>query len=243
MKNIAKAVLVFFVTLGLWAFLAILYQHPTLPAPWTVIANIAAVDSQKLWLNIAASAVRVGSASLLALALGVPIGILTGYSRRWSKLLSPLIYFSYPVPKLALLPVLMLLFGLGEISKVLMIFLIIFFPIVMDITAAVRSMDRSIFETLGSYGLGSGAICLRVVLPGIVPATLNSLKVTTGIALSVLFFAENYGTTAGMGYYIMNSWQKMDYVDLYSGIFILSILGFLVFCLIDLAERRLTKWK
>lgn len=243
MKNLSKVVLIFGATLGLWAIASLLYNHPTLPPPWTVIANILEDFGTKMGANIAASLFRVGSATILSLILGIPLGVLVGYSYKCSSLLSPFIYFSYPVPKLALLPVLMLLFGLGEISKVLMIFLIIFFPIVMDTIAAVRSMDKSIFEILKSYGVGGRSICFRVVLPGIVPGVLNSLKVTTGIALSVLFFAENYGTVSGMGYYIMNSWQKMDYVDLYSGVLLLSVIGFIIFCLIDMGERRATRWK
>lgn len=243
MKNIGKIGLVFGATLILWALLSLLYQHPTLPPPWEVIANIFKEAQGDLWLNIAASALRVILATACGLILGVPLGVIIGYSSLGHKILSPFIYFSYPVPKLALLPILMLLFGLGEISKILMIFLIIFFPIVMDAAAGVKSIDRSIFDMLRSYGIKDKDICLRVVLPGILPAILNSLKVTTGISLSVLFFAENYGTTAGMGYYIMNSWQKMDYVDLYSGVLVLAILGFIIFCLIDAGERRVTKWK
>ena len=243
MRNLGKICLIFGVTLGLWAGLALLYQHPTLPPPWTVLANIISDSGAALGLNILASTGRVLCATALALIFGVPCGILIGYSAKWDKYLSPFIYFSYPVPKLALLPILMLLFGLGEISKGLMIFLIIFFPVVMDVTAGVKAMDRNIFEVLRSYGVGGREICIQVIFPGVLPTILNSLKITTGIALSVLFFAENYGTTAGLGYYIMNSWQKMDYVDLYSGVLILAILGFGFFCLIDYVERRVTQWK
>ena len=243
MKQLFKALGVLVFTLLVWAVFALVWGAPTVPAPWNVIVNLADVFRHGMLGNIVASGWRILISSLLALILGVPLGIAVGYKQSVSQILSPFIYFSYPVPKLALLPVLMLLFGLGETSKVLMIFMIIFFPVVMDVTAAVRGMDREIFDVMRSFGLSGGAICRRVILPGLWPTILNSLKVTTGIALSGLFFAENYGTTQGMGYFIMNSWQKMDYLDLYTGVLILALLGFALFCIFDAIERKITSWK
>lgn len=243
MKQIIRILGVFAFTFILWGVFAVIWNHPTVPSPWQVLGNFPAVIKHHMLANIAASFLRILWATLLALALGLPLGLIMGCHKGISQLMSPLIYFSYPVPKLALLPILMLILGLGEISKILMIFLIIFFPIVMDVNATIRAMDEDIFHVMRSFGLSGPSICFRVILPGLTPAIFNSLKVTTGIALSVLFFAENYGTTEGMGYFIMNSWQKMDYVDLYTGVLILAILGFVLFYIFDFLERKVAPWK
>ncbi|MEG0873726.1 MAG: ABC transporter permease [Clostridiales bacterium] len=243
MKNLGKIILIFAVTILAWFLFALFYNHPTVPSPFEVIANVATEMGNDLFINVLYSGTRIFIASFFAVIIGVPLGIAMGYKETWNRWVSPMIYFSYPIPKLALLPILMLLFGLGEVSKLLMIFMIIFFPVVMDVAAGVKSMDKEPFEVLKSYGISGKTICTHVVFPGVLPSIFNSLKVTTGIALSVLFFAENYGTTRGMGYYIMNSWQKMDYVDLYTGVLVLSIFGFIIFCFIDFLERKLTQWK
>ena len=243
MKNIGKFLLVFGVTVFLWFLAFGLYQHPTLPSPFAVMANLGAKLGDGLLVNLVYSCFRIFVATFFALLLGIPLGILLGYKESVHRWISPFLYFSYPVPKMALLPILMLLFGLGEISKILMIFLIIFFPVVLDTTAAVKNMDREPFQVLRAFGVSGKQICAKVIFPGLIPSIFNTLKVTTGIALSVLFFAENYGTTKGMGFYIMNSWQTMSYVDLYTGILVLSLLGFALFCLFDFIERKLTQWK
>jgi NitT/TauT family transport system permease protein len=189
------------------------------------------------------SALRVTASSFFALLIGVPLGIAIGYKASWDRVLSPFIYLSYPIPKLALLPIIMLLFGLGEISKTLMIFLIIFFPIVVDCAGAVKAMDKEVFMVLRAFGAGGKYICAKIVAPGIIPDILVSLKITTGIALSILFFAENFGTQTGLGYLIMTSWQKLDYVNLYTGILTLSLLGLAIFLILDILEKKLTAWK
>ena len=128
----------------------------------------------------------------------------------------------------------------GVIWKQLLLF---FFPIVLDVSAAVRAVDAGLTDSLRAFGLSGWQILRGAVLPGVASPILNCLKITTGMALSVLFFAENYGTDRGLGYYILNAWQRMDYVELYTGVVALAILGFLLFLVLDAAERRVTRWK
>ncbi len=239
---LAKGCLVFLVVAAAWLLLYLTVNSMTVPAPWLVAKNLFFGLFTFLPIHIAASFLRVLGSSLAALGLGLPIGILIGYKEKVRAIASPFLYFAFPVPKLALLPIIMLLFGLGETAKLLMIFIIIFFPIVMDIAAAVRGMDQEVFNALRAFGIRNRDIRRLVVLPGLRPAILNSLKISTGIALSILFFAENFGTRYGLGYFIMTSWQKLDYINLYTGILALSFLGFLLFLLLDSLEKRYAKW-
>ncbi|MEE0777225.1 MAG: ABC transporter permease, partial [Bacillota bacterium] len=123
MKQVLKALGVLAVTFLLWGLFALIWDNPTVPSPWAVLRNIPTVFQQAMAANILASFWRIFCATVLALLLGMPLGLLIGYHKGASQVLSPLIYFSYPIPKLALLPILMLIFGLGEISKILMIFM------------------------------------------------------------------------------------------------------------------------
>ncbi len=238
-----KGAMVFVGITVLWFLLYWLVDSVVVPQPLAVVKNFFRGLGTNLPPHIIASFLRVFFSSLLALAIGLPLGILMGYKEKVHAVAAPFLYFSYPIPKLALLPIVMLLFGLGEASKLLMIFLIIFFPIVMDISAGVRNMDQEVFNALRAFGIRNRDIRRRVVLPGLWATILHSLKISTGIALSILFFAENFGTQKGLGYFIMNSWQKLDYLNLYTGIFTLAIMGFLLFFALDLAEKQCTKWK
>lgn len=243
MKKLGQGLLILLFTLFVWQMLSLLLASPVLPKPGQILQNFAHTIGGRLPIHIVASFLRVACSMLAALAFGIPLGVAMGYSPRLNRLFSPLLYLSYPIPKLALLPVMMLLFGLGEISKIIMIFLILFFPVTVDIAGSVRAMDKEIFQTMRAFGAKDADIVRRIVLPGIMPAILVSLKVSVGIALSILFFAENYGTQHGLGYLIMTSWQKMDYVNLYTGIFTLSLLGFFIFLFLDWLEDRATVWK
>ena len=243
MKKVLHGLGILFFALLLWQIAAIIAAAPILPFPVHVIRHLSGSLSGSMPLHIAYSLMRVCAGVIIATVIGLPLGIAIGYSPLLSRWLSPFLYLTYPIPKLALLPIIMLLFGLGETSKVIMILLILVFPITVDIAGSVRATDREIFQAMKAFGISDFAIARKVILPGIIPAALDSIKVSLGIALSILFFAENYGTRYGLGYYIMNSWQKMDYINLYTGIFTLSLLGFILFLILDFIDDRVSAWR
>ena len=243
MKKIIRGLGILLFTLLLWQIIAMILSAPILPYPIPVIEHFCKSLSGILPMHIAYSMMRIALSVFTAILIGLPAGIVIGYSPLLNRVLSPFLYLSYPIPKLALLPMIMLLFGLGETSKVIMIFLILIFPITVDIAVGVRTMNKEIFQTMQAFGIKSWSIVLHVILPGIVPSVIASLKISLGIALSILFFAENYGTSFGLGFYIMNSWQKMDYTGLYTGILTLSLLGFILFLILDFIEDKVSVWR
>ena len=243
MKKVLRGFGILLFVLLLWQIAAMIADAPILPHPIRVIQHLSVTFFGSMSAHIAFSLMRIGLSVLCAVVIGLPLGIAIGYSHTLSRWLSPFLYLSYPVPKLALLPVIMLFFGLGETSKVIVILLILFFPMTMDIAGSVRAMNKEIFQTMRAFGISGLAIARKVILPGILPAVLDSLKISLGIALSILFFAENYGTRYGLGYHIMNSWQKMDYIDLYTGILALSLLGFVLFLILDLIQDKVSAWR
>jgi len=156
--------------------------------------------------------------------------------------LAPVIYLIYPIPKVALLPVFMVLFGLGEESKILMIFFIVVFQVTVAVRDGVKEIPQETYYSLYSLGASKIAVFREILIPASLPKILTSLRVAMATAVSVLFFTETFGTQYGMGYFIMDAWMRVNYPEMYSGILALSITGLLLFGLIDYAETRLCRW-
>jgi len=226
----------------LWWLLAVVFNNKALPNPVDVYAILPRTLSQGMFDHSTASLRRIFIGVFIALVLGMAGGILTGLSKKVNKLLNPLLYLSYPVPKLALLPVAMIIFGIGETTKIVMIVLIIVFQLVISIRDAIRNIDKENYYVLSSLGASKAQQIWHVVLPGILPETLSALRVTVGIATSVLFVTETFGTDKGLGFFIVDAWMRIDYLTMYAGIVMLSIIGSFLFILLDIIDAIFCKW-
>lgn len=233
----------FFMINILWYLLAIIVDMRVLPTPFAVYENLNNLYDNRLHIHIIASLYRVILGVGISLVLGVFIGLIMAYSKTWNKVLNPLVYFTYPVPKTALLPVAMLLFGLGDTSKVLLIVLILIFQVIIAVRDAVLNISQETYNPIRSLGASKLQIFRYITIPSILPAMLTNLRLSIGTALSILFFAEGYGTQLGIGYYILDAWTRIDYLGMYAGIIAISLLGFVLFVLIDLLEEAACKWK
>lgn len=233
----------FIVVIMLWWAVAAVVQRPIVPSPYAVLINILAIFSSKMEIHLLYSLGRILAGIALSILIGVPLGFLMGYFDRIDKILSPLVYFTYPVPKLALLPVVMLLFGLGEGSKLIMIVLIIVFQIIITSRDAVRSLPEETFRSLQSLGASKLQIFTEIILPASLPEVLTATRLALGTAVSILFFTETFGTEYGMGYFIMDSWMRVNYLNMYAGIVVLSFMGFIIFTAIDVLEGYVCKWR
>lgn len=232
----------FFINL-IW-YIGYLTAHTTvIPNPILVYRNFGKILADDILIHILHSLHRIGLGLGLSLLIGIPIGILMAYSGAANKILSPLIYFSYPIPKTALLPIAMLLLGMRDGSKIAIIFLIIVFQVIVAVRDGVRGIDPSTYLVTVSAGASKGKILWHVTLPAIMPELLTSLRVSLGTAVSVLFFVEGYGTRHGMGYYIVDAWSRIDYIGMYSGIIVISIIGFMLFASVDLLSAKLCPWR
>lgn len=229
--------------LVIWQAVAALVNLPIIPSPALVTATLIKIFAAKIAAHGFYSLWRILAGVLLAVAAGLPLGLCLGYFPRWDRTLSPLVYLTYPIPKIALLPVLMLLFGLGEASKILMIFLIIVFQVVVAVRDGVKSIPKETYYPLYSLGAGFGAVVRDILVPASMPQFFTSLRVAMATAVSVLFFTETFGTQYGMGYFIMDAWMRVNYLEMYAGIVVLSLIGLFLFAAIDYLERRLCYWQ
>ena len=241
--KLTNFIITFFIIFGLWQIIAIIINKALFPPPYAIIINIFTTFKSDIAIHVVYSFNRIIVGLLFTLVIGVPVGILMGYFKKIDSIFSPIIYFNYPIPKIALLPIVMLIFGLGDLTKIIMIFLITFFPVVVNIRDEVKNIPEEVFYPMYSLGATNFQIIKEIIFPGILKALLTSLRIGIGTAISVLFFTENFGTEYGMGYFIMDSWMRINYIQMYSGIIILSIIGLFFFIITDVLEGIFCPWR
>lgn len=227
----------------IWYFLALIVNMRVLPKPTEIYFNINKLYGEKLYMHVLVSLYRIVSGLTISLIIGIAVGMLMACSRLWYKILNPLVYFTYPIPKTALLPVVMLLFGLGNTSKIIVIVLIVVFQVIVAVRDSVMNILPENYTLIKSLGASRIQVFKNVILLAILPELLTNLRLSMGTALSVLFFTEGYGTNYGIGYFIMDAWNRIDYISMYAGIVVISLLGFVLFTLVDIFEERLCRWK
>lgn len=231
------------VFLLLWQGMAVAVDLPIVPAPSAVLKALYHSFWAKIAWHGAYSLWRIIAGVCIAVVLGAPLGLCMGYFASWDKALSPLVYLTYPIPKIALLPILMLLLGLGETAKIFMLVLIILFQIVIAVRDSVKSIPAETYYPLYSLGAGFFAVARDILIPASLPKFLTALRIALATAISVLFFTETFGTQYGMGYFIMDAWLRVNYLDMYAGIVVLSGIGLCIFAVLDWLERWLCRWQ
>ena len=231
-----------FLCLILWAVMAQILQMPVIPSPEQVLLRLMQKFPDTIAVHAGYSLLRIVLGLVVAVAVGYPVGVLMGYFPRVNRLLAPILYLTYPVPKIALLPVVMLLFGVGETSKMLLVFLIIVFQVVVAVRDAVAAIPPETYAPLRVLGATFAQIVRHIIVPASLPKFITAVRVAMATAISVLFFTETFGTQYGIGYYIMDAWLRVNYLDMYAGIVVLSAMGLVLFILLDWAERRLCAW-
>jgi len=227
----------------IWYVCAVLLQLKALPSPFEVYAGYEKAIGNGIIPHLLASLQRVIIGLSISLFIAVILGIGMGYNKGMNRLLGPLLYFTYPIPKLALLPIVMILFGVGEASKIIIIVLIIVFQLILSIRDAVVNIPKDDYGVLTSLNAGNLDKMRHITFPAVLPDILSSLRVSLGIAMSALFFTETFGTDKGLGFYITDSWMRIDYIQMYFGIFVLSLAGFIIFFALDIIENQICKWK
>ena len=208
-----------------------------------VVDNLADIFMKYIAVHSLYSLWRIAAGLILAIVIGLPLGVVMGYFPKVDRFLAPLVYLTYPIPKIALLPILMLLFGIGDSSKIVMIFLIIVFQVVVAVRDGIRSIPKETYYPLYSLGASFTDIFYEVLWPASLPKFITAVRVALATAISVLFFTETFGTQYGMGYFIMDAWLRVNYLEMYSGIVVLSLIGLLLFTIIDVIEHYSCQWQ
>ncbi|EGD46532.1 binding-protein-dependent transport systems inner membrane component [Ruminiclostridium papyrosolvens DSM 2782] len=227
----------------IWYAIHVIFQTRIIPNPIRVYRSFYLFFKEAMLLHISISLCRIFAGVIIALLLGSLIGYKMAVSDIWNKILNPLVFLTYPIPKTALLPIIMTIFGLGGASKIILITMIIIFQIIITVRDSVTRIDKECIYNVRSMGASQRQILYHVIIPDIIPGILTGLRVTIGTALSILFFCEAYGTSWGMGYYILDAWTRIDYISMYKGILVLSVVGIALFSSIDILEQKIVKWR
>lgn len=180
----------------------------------------------------------------LSLGLAAPLGLVIGFESKLDKLISPIIYTTFPIPKIVFLPLLFIFMGLGNAPKIALITLVISFLILISTRDAVKSIPEDYIISVSSTGASKLQIYRHVIIPGSLPSILTSTRISVGIAIMVLYLAETFVTrTTGLGVFINKSYEIGYFPDMYAGIVAMGLLGLILYASIDLIERIICKWK
>jgi NitT/TauT family transport system permease protein len=216
--------------LVLWQMLAWVVHRSIMPSPVQVVPIFFASLFGDLGVHLLASSGRVLAAIALAVITAVPLGLGLGQGRKLDRVFAPLIAIIYPIPKIVLLPVIYVLLGITDISKIFLIALIIFFQILVVVRDEAANLHPELILSVRSLGAGRRALFRFVYLPASLPAVLTAVRVSIGTAIAVLFIVEQSLTTYGLGYYIVvETYQVLRYPEMYAGILAMSLLGLVLY--------------
>ena len=234
----------FLAILLLWQAGATALGPYLLPAPLDVLsAWCDALMGPDMPGHIKSSAVRVVSAMVLAWVTAFPLGILLGYKKRIDRYVSPMVFLTYPLPKIVLLPVFLTLLGLGDAPKILLIALTCGYQILVVTRDGIRRLDMRYLEAFRSLGGTSAQLVRHVLVPAALPSSMTALKVGSGTSVAVLFMAESFATQKGLGFLIMDAWGRGDQLEMFCGILSMSLLGIMVYESCHIIEKLCCRWK
>jgi NitT/TauT family transport system permease protein len=229
--------------LAVWEVLARALGLRVLPPASVVLLEFAAGLPGELGGHLLVSAWRVVASIALTVVLATPAGLAIGQSQRWNRRLSALIYLTYPIPKVVFLPIILLFLGIGDASKIFLIWLILFYQVLLVVRDASAGVHPDLVQSVASLGSSRAQLLRYVFFPACLPAILTGLRVSVGTAIAVLFLAESIATSSGLGYYIMvEGWGRLDYAAMYAGVVAMSVLGLALYALLDRAERLACPW-
>ena len=215
-----------------------------LSPPSAVIASIAQlVDTGQLWKHMAASLQRSLWGLVLASFSGVVLGLLIGSSKRLAAIVDPVLQLFRQTSAFALFPVFILFLGIGELSKVAIIFWASFWPVLLSTVSGVKQVDRLLVNSALSMGASQRFIFFKVVLPASLPSIFTGVRLAGAYSITALVAAEMIGAHSGLGFLTLNSQETFQIPTMYAGILLLAVLGLLLNYLLALLERRLLRWR
>jgi len=218
-----------------------------LPSPGDILARAWTLLTQgymdaSLWQHLGASLGRIGLALVAATLTAIPVGIAIGYNRVARGILDPLIEFYRPIPPLAYLPLIVIWCGIGELSKVLLIYLAIFAPIAIATATGVRTVDPTKLRAAQSLGATRAQLIRHVILPSALPDILTGIRIGLGVGWSTLVAAELIAATSGLGFMVQSASQFLVTDVVVLGILLIALIAFALEMSLRALQRKLVPW-
>jgi ABC-type nitrate/sulfonate/bicarbonate transport system permease component len=214
------------------------------PAPSVILNQLVVLGSSgELWENTWASLRRLFWGFLLGGIPALLLGISMGLSRMLRAIVDPLISATYPIPKSAIMPLLLLIFGLGEGSKVVMVAIGVFYPVLINSMAGVLEINKIYLDVGHNFRASRWQMFRTIALPGALPLILSGVKLGVGMGLILIAIAEMIGAKSGLGYMIWNAWEILSVETMYVGLLVIAVLGFVFSLLLNELEHFAIPWK
>jgi len=214
------------------------------PAPSSIVSTFTnLIATGELFKHLQASIGRIFVGFMLGAVPALIVGVAMGLSRWLRAFLSPMVAALYPIPKIAILPLVMLIFGLGEPSKYVIIAIGVFFLVLYNTMAGVMNIPNIYLDVGRNFGASKFQFFTTVALPGALPLIFTGIKLAAGVALLIIVAAEFVGAKTGIGYLIWQSWQTFSVETMYVGLVVISMLGYLVSLGLDELEHVLIPWR
>lgn len=245
-RDVALAILTPVMLLAVWeltARIGLIDGRLFSPPSRIAVRAAAMVGSGELWLHVVPTVLRLAVGFIVGALLGGLAGLLMGLWRPLRAALEPTFTALYALPKIAILPLLLLIFGLTETPRVLAVVISVFFVVQINTLAGILQVDPGILEAARAYKASGWKLFRFVLLPGAIPLIFTGLRVSAGMAVIVVTAVEFVASNSGLGYLIWNSWQLFQPDTMYVGLIAVSILGAVVTGLVILLERLLVPWK
>src|SRR5437879_11515776 len=240
--HLARAGLLLFLV-GLWQLLWVWGLPAYVLSPIDIVKHFfAALGSEELYQHIGASLARSLPGFAVGALLGIALGLLAGVARAFEQMLSPVIFLTYPVPKIVMLPVFMLWFGIGDLSKILITALACFYPTFINAYYGARATPRILVWSARNMGADEALIFRRVVLPAALPLIFAGLRVSLALSFIVMFATEMINARSGLGHLIREAENSLRFDLMYVSLLSIAILGYAGDRLLRFSRKYFLPW-
>src|SRR5688572_28141524 len=246
LKEILPALGVLGALLAVWWTVVVVTRSVIFPTPLDVVTGtVELLEDGALWRHIGASLMRVGAGFLLAVVVAVPLGLWMGWVRGVYSTLNPLFQILRPISPIAWIPIAILWFGVGDASPIYLIFISSVFPMVVQTTVGVHTIEKRYLRAAQNFGVSRQTLFKQVIIPAVLPQVLVGMRIGLGVAWLVVVAAEMIALRSGLGYMIMDSRNAGNRYDLViAGMIIIGIIGLSLDGLMRMLEGvRWVRWR
>jgi NitT/TauT family transport system permease protein len=224
--------------IAVWWFVVVQSKSVIFPTPWQVVTGaLELARDGTLWAHIGASLLRVGTGFLIAVAVAVPLGLWMGWVRGAFTTLNPIFQMLRPISPIAWIPISILWFGVGNLSPIFLIFISSVFPMIVQTTVGVHTIERRYLRAAANFGVSRRTLFRRVVIPATLPQIIVGMRIGLGVAWLVVVAAEMIALRSGLGYLIIDSRNAGNRYDLViAGMVIIGLIGLLLDGLMRMLE-------
>jgi len=229
-----------------WWGIVVYTESPIFPTPWQVVTGtLELAQDGTLWEHITASLFRVGIGFGLAMLIGIPLGLWMGWVAGAYRTFNPIFQMLRPISPIAWIPLAILWFGVGDVSPIFLIFISSVFPLIVQTTSGVHTIDRRYLRAAANFGVTRSVMFRRVVIPAVLPEIIVGMRIGIGVAWLVVVAAEMIALRSGLGYLIMDSRNAGNRYDLViASMILIGLIGLLLDGMTRLLERLKTvRWR